>query len=1827
MGRRFLVESKGFSISIRKIDLSRLILLGCSLLWIVGANEIAFGAQLNAPAPAPVLENVDDAAMPPGDDKPLLRIETDGPRSYVSGLAFSPDSGTLYSGGWDKAVQVWNRNKSGQYEYSQAATLRVPTGSGLYGGLNALALSPDGKWLAVGGQGHARDMSTERSTGWILPAGVMSTVAQLDEGLIYVFNTTTRTTQILRGHRGPVQSLAFVSGSRSNPPELVSVAEERTDLSNEFRPYGRLWDVANARPLASLEVIPKQDGKTWVPLPALQGWRPGLAAWSTGQAPAQVRVAIAWGDDQFRIWDAQTGQVATVASSPNTLTVLPIADGRFMTGAHGDIGVWSAPTAASGRLGTLTQQQYQPARIESVRAQNLPSAVAMVPRRGEPPLAMFVVSKYTTDALAEYRLIITTTTSPTKVIREFELPWRGEIRIPSLAVSKDGTTMAVAGNDANEVFIYSVEDLITGKTPRVQVLKSRGLNVREATFVRAGDQLGVAFNQSSAKLKDPLTGSSLVLDIEQRRMAAGSSKWRLAAASLNGWSAEAAKPGELRVHRSDQPDLILNLEDQQVVSSYAFCPPTAHCRIPLVAVASHLRGQPLLRLFRGDTGEPLRWCVGHTERVRSLNFADDGRMLVSVGDDRTTSLWSLVDLVERNLDQHGRIPDVTVQSQDERVVVTQAPAGHVLHRNDELVSIDKKGEAISLRSSKDFYQAALESRPREKLTLNVRRDGQMNQVTCDVGQAIDESKPLATLMVIPGEQKDQFDWIVWHPLGNFDASDARVERLLGWQFNTGEQDHPARFAPIGEYRESFYRRNLLKSLVDQQKLVLLKAEEKPQISLWLRYPDGSPVRTDYDDVPQVDVSKVQLVAELTGISSRRIQALTVAFNDGTAQPLVQTSEREWMADLSSVPWKRGEQKLNVRLQSPDHEVVKTEKVQFRPAAPTIEWTDPVVNERRDFEVNVKAAVIPADEPVQVELRVLRAGQKEAVVVLSWETRKKLEIDEVVGIEPGENELELVAYNSTAPESGRRPETAWVAAFARRSTAPKVPQIALNQVTAIPDLGEAIILEMDGSKYRTAWPTIRLNGLAKCTADLDSVSLEIGEQQQSLDGFQPGRAIEFPFDQTVTLRPGPQEIVLRAAVGKEQDAKRITVTYEPPLPQVVSLTTASESMRPWPKQLKSDPDLYYSGYHNSSITVRSNLEGHLDSPYRVSVLVNDTRVADEFVKVDRNQNKQHTLTAKVPLQGGQNRISVRVENDWSREPIVRNLDVGFRRPPEIVKVFDDEKLGPESQTFAFQVKSVLPVRAGRVLVDGKDERRDFVVTRIDDKPDEWLLKTNQIGLSEGDHALRILASNEEGITLEPTEVTVHVDKPPVPPPVLTLLSPVSTENEPEKSLTVNSNKIRFEYLVRSKEPASVRLTLRGNNEKYELFEKKIESDKVPIDGSTGIEELELFDGVNEIEVVADSAGGSSEKQIVKVAYVVPTATVEVVSVGGLLPRIKNDGTAYLDRPLPKSRATLIGRVRGLKGVSNGQLLARVWVNKFILPTIPIALDEKKPGIGQFEMDVVFNSSEANEIEIQVFRLEGRMASELGSTTKILVDCISPEREQELYVLLLGNGDTQMMRHQARTELLGNALQARPVTKQQSAQEVWESNAFSRIHVHDALNVPPAAVQNRLREMVGKMLRNLRGGSKSGYQSLVMIYYQGQITMIKDDFAFGVVDSANPQSRLITGRILEENLTRSYGAHVILLDLQQAALNLQDTDIWPKAPHLGIAVWNWKGDSDQPDNPHMSAVFAQVMPRTKIVRELAEKMDERYVQAEKLYPGKVERVELLKPVYNVRIGSLE
>jgi hypothetical protein len=134
----------------------------------------------------------EEPLVPPADGKPVLQLDAGGPMAAVTALAFSPDGKTLYVGGYDKIVRAWVRDeKSGKFK-AQAA-YHIPIGPGLNGLINALAVSPDGKQLAAAGSGAVRGTAGFGDTGVIVPLpGRLTAAMEKDWGAVYLFDLERR---------------------------------------------------------------------------------------------------------------------------------------------------------------------------------------------------------------------------------------------------------------------------------------------------------------------------------------------------------------------------------------------------------------------------------------------------------------------------------------------------------------------------------------------------------------------------------------------------------------------------------------------------------------------------------------------------------------------------------------------------------------------------------------------------------------------------------------------------------------------------------------------------------------------------------------------------------------------------------------------------------------------------------------------------------------------------------------------------------------------------------------------------------------------------------------------------------------------------------------------------------------------------------------------------------------------------------------------------------------------------------------------------------------------------------------------------------------------------------------------------------------------------------------------------------------------------------------------------------------------------------------------------------------------------------------------------
>ncbi len=76
----------------------------------------------------------------------LLQLGTGGHLAKIKGLAFTPGGKYIISAGLDKVIRVWDWRAA-----KTVRTIRGQSGPGDAGKIYAIALSPDGRWLAAGG--------------------------------------------------------------------------------------------------------------------------------------------------------------------------------------------------------------------------------------------------------------------------------------------------------------------------------------------------------------------------------------------------------------------------------------------------------------------------------------------------------------------------------------------------------------------------------------------------------------------------------------------------------------------------------------------------------------------------------------------------------------------------------------------------------------------------------------------------------------------------------------------------------------------------------------------------------------------------------------------------------------------------------------------------------------------------------------------------------------------------------------------------------------------------------------------------------------------------------------------------------------------------------------------------------------------------------------------------------------------------------------------------------------------------------------------------------------------------------------------------------------------------------------------------------------------------------------------------------------------------------------------------------------------------------------------------------------------------------------------
>src|SRR5207244_1249490 len=283
----------------------------------------------------------------------------------------------------------------------------------------------------------------------------------------------------------------------------------------------------------------------------------------------------------LRVWDVAKGVNWKEADGKENVALTRWPEAKqlisgSLAGANGQLQVWKY--SPSGGLQLDKQRATFPFRDETFF---IPRAVSLVSSEAnaKPDYGAVVLWAFRqkTPMEAEYRLSLVDLDN-FGIAKEISL-WKSKIATPTVAASSQGY-LAVAGNYAHDIHIYSVKNLLANQT-EPQIIHSVGSTFRYVSFATKGKDLGSLLSETRRK---PAADGRAVLYIFQGQ------------------------------------DLVrgIKLAKGLAVTDYALLPPRPPLDVPVLAVASHDLGQPMLQLYNAKTGEQTRQLTGHMDPISCL---------------------------------------------------------------------------------------------------------------------------------------------------------------------------------------------------------------------------------------------------------------------------------------------------------------------------------------------------------------------------------------------------------------------------------------------------------------------------------------------------------------------------------------------------------------------------------------------------------------------------------------------------------------------------------------------------------------------------------------------------------------------------------------------------------------------------------------------------------------------------------------------------------------------------------------------------------------------------------------------------------------------------------------------------------------------------------------------------------------------------------------------------------------------------------------------------------------------------------------------------------
>jgi WD40 repeat protein len=1642
--------------------------------------------------------------LPPAARTPTLVLNHASPHAPITALAFSPDGTTLYVGGLDKFVRRYALKEG---RFMPLEPWRVPVGPGLSGAINAVAVSPDGKWVAVAGRAPVRGESwTSTHDGISTNTQYLSPTMKQDFGVVYLFDPANpQGGKVIRGPESAVRSIQFANPPPANGHVLITagiewLAENRSEVG-----VVRVFDVATGQQLDMRSNFPNTPTK------------PGLAAWATGPDRKQLTVAVSWrkpGNGELTLWAVPGGKVQSFEEKEASF---PLA---VRLGAEGDVQeiVSTSYDLASraGRVSTRTIDQLAKPRVQELtgaagRNGPVPLAVATLrlPQFGE---STAVICRDTNQPASEEslpcELRLLGERDHTRIVSLGTMP-RSSVAV--LAASPDGRFLALAGHADNRIEIYSTEKLIANQDARVQIIEGLQAVFTRVEFLQ-GNRIWVGGPS------DSVAKGGVVMDLASRK--AGPNDGSIASDSPK---AANARIGSRIVSGTGFKEITLpkDTSGEFIATAVAVLPAAPKwdpSRGAVVAIArTHTANkQTIISLYDAGTGKRLLDLEGPALPVQSLAFSLTRPVLAAVGGDQAIYTWSL-----RNLKADlPALSGVTVVDTKGEVVVESiepgVPAMELLPVGSVIQAVGpEKGPLKPVQSALQYLLAIRQMSIGDKAQLQLKN--RPAPVLVPVGTSVGHRHPLVTLWIDPNRENGLHNWVAWTEPGPYDTNSPQGEARIGWLTSTGNPAEPARYEGALQHRKEYYRFNLIAHVLD-------KADYNTGLETWLREQPRPNVELEVT----LDTLTVQRAGRM--VTRQKPNQMKLRLDDPNHLITLERAVLRWRTladdgnetpwedlpfasgqaelDLTRHTWVRGTHRFEFALfQKADADYPKIKpvvSVEYIPAAPIMTVLidgkavkDGDIIETTEESVHVAAEVTPGPEG-DARLTLLVGDQPPLDLLdksFSWLGGRTIRLNP-------ESKMSLMVIARTQGANTYEEEAHTVGITVRRLPPESPPRVNLKLLSGDrpPKRPTApLITDLRRVQVQVRWESqVPVAKLEWKQGDHDWVELRV----------PPGdRIVQLP---QLELRSDgkPDLIRVRATNAKGrigEDSLALVYTALPGADiihdEVPETVTAS----------KLSP--------TGQLEIKGRLEIPGTVPFSLLLRINSGQPGETREVVASVNTRSRTWTATIQPWYGENQISLVIRNEFREVVQDRVAKVTYLRPPVLVQVPPLEADGVSVAPLMVTALTSWNGRPNELLVSNKPVRFHqthapigLLGLRL------WRLRVESVPVEAAGERLQQLSvslRNPDGES-QVAQVPVKGRRKDTRPPTVAL-SHGDQPIGPAQLIHTDQQEFHFKLMIRSPMPLA-------RVEIWQASDRDGKADVLPGVSSQLAKEVpggyelqvqttvQLFRGGNSFRIVAANTESHAEDVTFRVNYKPVGARITIERMLQVLP----DGQ---EQPIDLSRSTQVVQAHGSTLQVHGFVewdteddpVARLpnlkvvfVVNHVTLEAVQLNPPERGERKRSF-VSRVYLPARQNVLRVELRSpTQSQPLPQQGSTPfTMTVSCSQPlgERDQRLHILVIGvdqDGPVGPELAKALVEAVGGRFETANVSFDRGVL-TFHHPRFSRAMIYPPLvgiRVEKALIDGRLMEVERVITEIRKHPNQNWINDVVVIFYQGQEIVGKD-----------------------------------------------------------------------------------------------------------------------------------